>query len=284
MKTIKLHFLIFILFISCSDNNNNNNDVNENITKTYISKVTISEGPNYYNDTNSILTYNLNYDLNKKLTSIDANYVFHTNGLLTTNSATYNIVYENGQIVKAYTDCMTNDCYLKNPDSQNFEGTHQIYFEYGTENGYRSVTTYYQVLDNIGSVTSSHKISEYLLFSNNLIKQVEGDTEIVYSNNNAVGIQNASSFNDGLKYLNYDNKKSVVIYTDYTHVIDADDYFPRLILDLKYSKNNFVKLNFAFRNQHQIIDFAYDNKDRPTKRTVLNNDSFVYEETFEYLE
>lgn len=287
MKTITWHLLIFILFMSCSDRNNND-DENENINRTYISKVTITDGPNGYNPDVRTRTYKLNYDLNKKLTSIATSDSFYgyssPNPSLVTLSATYNIEYENGQIIRVYTDCKTNDCDLNLPGNSNFEGTYQIYFKYGIENGYKSVNAYKQVLDHKDSIISSYEIEQYLLLPNNLVKRVEGHTEIIYSNNNAIGVQNASAYNKGLKYLNYDDKKSVVIYTDYTHIIDRGDYFPRLILDLKYSKNNYTKLDFGFRDQHQIIDFSYDFKDRPTKRTVFNNGSFDYEEIFEYLD
>lgn len=285
------HILTFVIFIpififSCSDcdDDNNNNDVNINevIPKTYISKVTITEGPLFYHFPNSITSYQLNYDANKKLISIDVENTRDEDGITMTYNANYLMVYENNQIIKAYTDCATNDCewyFISQVD-----GYHQISFEYDLENGFKSVIGFEQIENTTGTITSSYEIGRYLLNPNNLVKRVEDNTEIIYSNNNIVGIQNSSSYNDGLQYLNYDDKKSVVIFTDDAHVMDIGDYFVRLILDLKYSKNNFRQLNFSFRNQHQLIDFEYDNSNRPIKRTVFNNDILNYEEAFEYLE
>lgn len=285
MKLNHIHtFSIFILifFFSCSDSNDNDENVNDIIPKTYISKVTITEGPLYYHSPNSITSYQLNYDSNKNLISIDIENSRDKDGFTETFNATYTMIYDNEQIVKAYTDCATDDCEW---DSlSNTDGLHQISFDYGLENGFKSVIAYEQVQNISGEITYSYEIGRYLLNSNNLVKRVEDNTEIIYSNNNIVGIQNSSSFNDRLQYLDYDDKKSVVIFTDDTHVMDIGDYFVRLILDLKYSKNNYRQLDFFFRGQHQIIDLKYDDNNRPTKRTVFNYDILKYEETFEYLE
>lgn len=277
--------IIFIstLFISCSDNSCDNNDnINEVIPRTLISKVTIAQGPDYFYFPNSITSFVLNYDSNQKLNSIDIETTRNESGMMNTYNATYLMVYQNDKIIKAYTDCATNDCEWDHfPQT---EGFLQISFEYGLENGLESIRSFEQIENTAGNITYSIEISRYLLNQNDLVKRVEYNTEIIYSNNNIIGIQNSSSFNDGLQYLDYDNKKSVPIFTDDSHVIDVEDYFTRLILDLKYSKNNFTKLEFDYRNQHQVINFEYDTNNRPTKRTVFNNSTLNYEEVFEYLE
>ncbi|MBJ6369161.1 hypothetical protein [Snuella sedimenti] len=285
MKKIKfLSYLLFILTLqtSCSDNNDDTTNNSEAISKTYLSKVTIKAGSDYYYSPNSTTSFTLNYDSSKKLTSINVQRSLDESGVMKTYNASYIVEYVNDQIKKVYADCATNDC------EWNFishtEGFHQISFEYGEEDNYKSVIAYEQIVNTEGTITYSTEIERYLLNTNNLVKQVEGTTEIIYSNNNIIGIKNTSSYNDGLKYHDYDDKKSVVVFTDDTHIMDINDYFPRLILDLKYSKNNFRKLDFPWRGQLQSIDFEYDGKNRPIKRTVLNKDVLNYTETFEYLE
>ncbi|GAA4292926.1 hypothetical protein [Aestuariibaculum suncheonense] len=267
---------------SCSNDSVDNSI--ENIIPTYLKKVTISQGPDYNHRPNSTRSFTLNYNSTQSLTSINIQNRLNMSGEEVINNATFQIEYENNQIVRAYCDCEINDCYWDEEIQGDFDGILQLSFEYSSENGLKKIVAYEQTLNSTGEMTYSNEIERYLVDSNNFVKQVEGTTEILYSNNNIIGVKNSSSFNDGLKYLDYDNKTGVTIFTDDTHIMDINDYFTRLILGLKYSKNNFKKLDFPWRNQRQTIDFEYDNKNRPIKRTVFNKDVYNYTESFEYLE
>ncbi|MBD0831495.1 hypothetical protein ICJ83_05050 [Aestuariibaculum sp. TT11] len=267
---------------SCSNDSVDNSI--ENIIPTYLKKVTISQGPDYNHHPNSTRSFTLNYNSTHSLTSINIQNRLNMSGEEVINNATFQIEYENNQIVRAYCDCEINDCYWDEEIQGDFDGILQLSFEYSSENGLKKIVAYEQTLNSTGEMTYSNEIERYLVDSNNFVKQVEGTTEILYSNNNIIGVKNSSSFNDGLKYLDYDNKTGVTIFTDDTHIMDINDYFTRLILGLKYSKNNFKKLDFPWRNQLQTIDLEYDNENRPIKRTVFNKDVYNYTESFEYLE
>ena len=278
--TLLLLLLLVTNFYSCSKENSI--DVNKNTESSLLKKVTIQQGEN---NSNRVTIYSMEYDGNLKLKTLEINREDDFSGA---SYAKYKIELDgNNEISRCVLDCSESDC------GWNFgilpENYVEIIFE-RTENnnsGIRQLTISQNELDGNGDFIGWITGTTYFVNSDNLISKKE-NTDILYENENIVGISNSLSFNDGLKYFDYDDNASVVIYTDDIGLINTQEYIYRLILNLKYSVNNYTRMKFDYKSEDQYISFGYDEKNRPKSRKVVDKyngvEQFKYEETYEYLD
>ncbi|MFS4467711.1 hypothetical protein [Maribacter sp. 2210JD10-5] len=279
MKKISILLLLLTNFYSCSKENSI--DVDNTTKSSLLKKVIIRQGENL---DNRVTIYSMEYDRNLKLKTLEVNQEDAISG---TSYAKYTIeLDDNNEISRCVLDCSESDC------GWNFgilpENYVEVVFERNkNNNGTEQLTISQNELDNNGKFIGWITGTTYLVNPNNLIIRKE-NTDILYENENIKGISNDFSFNDGLEYFDYDDKPSVVIYTDDIGVINSQEYIYRLILNLKYSVNNYTRMRFDYKSEDQYISFEYDENNRPKSRKVVDKyngtEQLKYEETYEYLD
>ncbi|WP_027066822.1 hypothetical protein [Maribacter sp. Hel_I_7] len=253
-------------------------DSEQSVLSTDLKKITISNNPTY----NSIITvYTLDYDSNKKLTGLEINQENQTFG---PSYAYYHMEYNNeGELIRALLDCSESNCgWNMGILPSNYVG---ITFDRSTENGVNIISINESELDVNRDYAGRIAGVDYQLSSENLILK-QSETDILYENNNMIGIRNSVSNNDGLEYFDYDDKLGVINYSDEIGVIQSHDYIYRLMVGLKYSVNNYKRMKFDWKKSDYFITIEYDAHNRPIKRTTINKyngaDNLVYEEVLEY--
>ena len=253
-------------------------DSEQSVFSTDLKKITISNNPTY----GSIITvYTLYYDSDKKLKGLEINQENETFG---PSYAYYNMEYNTeGELIRALLDCSESNCgWNMGILPSNYVG---ITFDRSIENGVNLISINESELDANREYAGRIRGVDYQMTSDNLILK-QSETNILYENNNIIGISNSVVNNDGLEYFEYDDKQGIVNYSDEIGVIQSDYYIYRLMLGLKYSVNNFKRMKFDWKNSDHFITMEYDTHNRPIKRTVVNKyngaNNLVYEEILEY--
>lgn len=262
----KLIVLSFLILCCCSNNSDNTIILSDKLKKVTIREVETFDRPG------RVMVYDLQYDTDLKITNLTINEEGYNGSLF----ETYQIEYNNaGEITRAVKDCYKSYCGV------DFARYYEITFEYLQVNGDNiiaiNLNAIYENQDIVNRLTGV----KYSINSDNYITK-QDSTIIFYKNQNLIGFSSTQGLDNDMEYLDFDDKSSVIIYSDGNGVIKHNEFIYRLILGLKYSKNNYRRRRFS--NFEEYITLEFDKNNRPVNRKTGGMEQIGYEETFEYID